>query len=198
MLLISIYFGYEILIKLGGKIFSEARLDSITDSVMRVRIQRNAQFQYGFFYWTVVLILMSFIIMIVMTICKAQIFRRIVFAIYFLFILLYFLAVPVKLYTEYKESGKYFQEFCEQMKIIQSSAKKLEEEKVYLAKEEYNDKVLKALINGTNENTKVQVHKELINTTRKMAELLFNWSILLLTGSGYIIFRRLKLIHPLE
>lgn len=189
MLLASIYFGYKILIKFSGKIFSEKKLDPIIDPILQVDIQIYAYFQYEFFYWAVFLILMCFVLMSVMTICKAEIFRRTVFAFYFLFILIFVMTLPVKFYTNYTELGKSIKGFKEQITKRQDSSENTGENEIY------NDKVLKELINTTKENTEVQVHRELINTTRKMTELLFNWAVLLLTGLGYLVARNLKLLH---
>lgn len=176
LLIFSLFCGWKANCVLTGQILTRKTLYIITDSITLMKFNFFGYLQFRLFFIAIILIGICFFIKLLISL-----FRKDQFSKKFWFMI--FVVVILGIF-----GGKDFYSNIKEYK------ERVKNEKSMIAKKGIKSDQIKALSQEDKKSTDTLL-KEMICAARDIVKLLMNWTILLLTGLGYIVMRMMKLIE---
>lgn len=176
LLIFSLFCGWKANCILTGQILTRKTLYIITDSITLMKFNLFGYLQFRLFFIAIILIGICFFIKLLISLFRKDQFSK----------KFWFMIVVVAIFGIL--GGVDF--YCN-IKVYRG---KVETEKSMIEKKGIKPDQIKALSQEDKKSTDT-ILQEMICAARDIVKLLMNWTILLLTGLGYIVMRMMKLIE---
>ena len=176
LLIFSLFCGWKANCILTGQILTRKTLYIITDSITLMKFNLFGYLQFRLFFIAIILIGICFFIKLLISLFRKDQFSK----------KFWFMIVVVAIFGIL--GGIDF--YCN-IKVYRG---KVETEKSMIEKKGIKPDQIKALSQEDKKSTDT-ILQEMICAARDIVKLLMNWTILLLTGLGYIVMRMMKLIE---